>query len=66
LGSVIATVIQRSLVRSERTHQAMLARGFQGDIVSLNETSVSLRSAVLLGGLTLIVGLITASAYLSR
>jgi cobalt ECF transporter T component CbiQ len=65
LASIVAAVIQRSLVRSERTHQAMLARGFRGDLVSLHPSSVDARSLALLCVLVLIVFCVTASAYLS-
>ncbi|KPJ83977.1 MAG: hypothetical protein AMS18_17075 [Gemmatimonas sp. SG8_17] len=66
LVSVVAAVLRRALVRSERTHRAMLARGFHGEIISLHRSRVDARSIMLLALLGLVVGAVTLSSYLAR
>lgn len=61
---VAAAAFQRSFVRSERVHQAMLSRGYTGDMPSLDEAPRVGRPAVELGGLVTLVLLIVASAAL--
>lgn len=63
LTSIIGAVMLRALVRSERTHRAMMARGFQGDFVPLYGPPVDGRSKLLLTLLTLIIAAITVSAH---
>lgn len=47
-GSMVGSLFVRSLERSERVHQAMLSRGFDGEIRSLPAPSLSARNRRLL------------------
>lgn len=64
LAGVATAALRRSLARGERTHRAMLARGFTGDIVLLHESGISARSVTSLGVLAVVVFGITLTAYL--
>lgn len=66
LASVATAALRRSLDRGERTHRAMLARGFTGDIVSLHDSEIDTRAASILGLLVIAVACITSSAYLGQ
>lgn len=59
-----SAALQRSFIRSERVHQAMLSRGYRGELPVLAGTSYSGRPAVEMGGLLLVVAAIVASAAL--
>jgi cobalt/nickel transport system permease protein len=61
---VAAAALQRSFARSERVHQAMLSRGYTGDIPSLDEAPHAGRPAIELAALAAVVLLIVASAAL--
>ena len=65
LIGVVSAAMRRSLVRSERTHRAMVARGFRGDFVSLFGPALDRRSVLLLVLLALIVACITVSAHMA-
>lgn len=64
LVGAVGAVMRRSLVRSERTHRAMVARGFRGDFVGLYEPALDGRSLLVLTMLTLVVASVTVSAHL--
>jgi cobalt/nickel transport system permease protein len=55
LVGITAAVLGRALARGERTHQAMLARGFQGDLPPLHETPWDTRATASLTALALAV-----------
>ena len=52
---VAAAALARSLARAERTHRAMLARGFRGELTSLDTTALDARAAIWAGILAAIV-----------
>ncbi len=64
LLGIAAASLTRSFARSERVHQAMLARGYRDGIPALEPHPVDLRSAAGLAGLTIVVAAIAASAHL--
>lgn len=66
LAAIVAAVIQRALFRSERTHQAMLARGFRGELTSLHQPPLDVRSVTFLGALIVVVAVVAVSGYLGR
>lgn len=59
-----ASAMARAFSRGERTHRAMLARGFTGDLPSLTPPHWDLRSAVLLAALAGTVAAVTVAAHL--
>ncbi len=63
LVGVAGAVMRRSLVRSERTHRAMVARGFRGDFVGLYGPALDGRSVLVLAILILVVASVTISAH---
>ena len=65
LLGITAAALARSFARSERVHQAMLARGYQDGIPSLEPHPVDHRSAASLAVLILLVAAIAASAHLA-
>lgn len=52
----------RAFARGERTHRAMLARGFTGDLPSLDPHEWDWRSGMLLAGLAVLVAAVSLSA----
>ena len=52
----------RAFARGERTHRAMLARGFTGDLPSLEPHEWDRHSGLLLAGLVLVVAAVSVSA----
>lgn len=61
---IAAAALQRSFDRSERVHQAMLARGFSGHMPALRSPTRSGHPWVELAVLTTLVGGVVASAWL--
>lgn len=61
---IAAAALQRSLARSERVYQAMLSRGYAGDMPALSAPPRSGRPSAELGVLATLVFLIVASAAL--
>ena len=59
-----ASAMARAFSRGERTHRAMLARGFAGDLPSLTPQHWDLRSALLLVALFGTVAAVTVAAHL--
>lgn len=59
-----SAALQRSFVRSERVHQAMLSRGYRGTIPSLDGARYVGRSVVEVAGLAAVVTAIVLSAAL--
>jgi energy-coupling factor transporter transmembrane protein EcfT len=64
LIGITAAGLARALSRGERTHRAMLARGFTGDLPSLAPHHWDVYSALLLAGLIGAVGLIATAAHM--
>ena len=64
LMGIAGAALQRSFDRSERTHRAMLARGFTGEMPALEALPGSGRPVLELGALTVVVALIAGSALL--
>ena len=64
LMGITGAALQRSFDRSERTHRAMLARGFTGEMPALETPPAAGRPALELGALTCVVAIITGSALL--
>lgn len=64
LMGVTAAALLRSFERSERVHQAMLARGFTGSIPTLRPPARGGRPALELGSLAVLVTVVVASAWL--
>lgn len=64
LVGIVGAVMRRSLVRSEHTHRAMVARGFRGDFVGLYGPVLDGRSVLVLALLILVVASVTVSAHL--
>lgn len=62
-GRMIGTLFLRTYERSERVYEAMLARGFSGEILTLQPASLSLRH-LLVGGLC--VSALLAAAILAN
>lgn len=63
LVGITAAGLARAFSRGERTHRAMLARGYAGDMPSLSSQEWDRRSTVALAGLVLLVGLVLAGAH---
>jgi cobalt/nickel transport system permease protein len=63
LVGITAAGLARALSRGERTHRAMLARGFTGDLPALAPHPWDSYSAVMLGLLVMVVGVITLAAH---
>ena len=61
---IAAASLSRTFSRSERVHQAMLARGYQGVLPSLHTRELDFRSAAALTTLCATVLIITLSAHL--
>lgn len=61
---IAAAALQRSFDRSERVYQAMLGRGYRGEVPALRERAGAGRPGLELGGLALVVALVVASARL--
>lgn len=61
---ITAAALHRSFDRSERVHQAMLARGYAGVIPALEPPAGEGRPAVELGALTAALALVLATAWL--
>ncbi len=59
-----ASAMARAFSRGERTHRAMLARGFAGDLPSLTPRHWDLRSVLLLAALVVTVAAVTVAAHL--
>jgi cobalt/nickel transport system permease protein len=66
LVGVAAAGLARTFARGERTHRAMLARGYRGDLPTLSEQRWDRRSVVALVTLVTLVGVTTVSAYVGR
>lgn len=64
LIGITAATLQRSLDRSDRVHQAMLSRGYTGEMPALRAPPRSGRPVLELGALALVVAMILASARL--
>jgi cobalt/nickel transport system permease protein len=60
---VAAAVLGRSLARGERTHRAMLARGYAGDLPGLHDRALEARD---LAAVTALAAVVTAIAWWSR
>lgn len=63
---ITAAGISRAFARGERTHRAMLARGFTGDLPSLAPKSWNVATALGVAALIVTVAAITVSAHLRR
>jgi cobalt/nickel transport system permease protein len=63
LFGITAAGLARALSRGERTHKAMLARGFTGDLPSLTPHRWDGYSIVLLTALIAVVAVITVAAH---
>jgi cobalt/nickel transport system permease protein len=63
LVGITAAALTRSLARGQRTYRAMLARGYRGEMRSLDTRALDLRSALQLAALMLIAAATTLSAY---
>ena len=59
-----ASAMARAFSRGERTHRAMLARGFAGDLPSLTPRHWDLRSGLLLAALFVTVAAVAVAAHL--
>ncbi|MEJ2502514.1 MAG: cobalt ECF transporter T component CbiQ [Gemmatimonadota bacterium] len=59
-----AAALQRSYARSERVYQAMLSRGYTGELPSLRPQAHEGRPALEIGALAAVVAVITGSALL--
>jgi cobalt/nickel transport system permease protein len=64
LVGIGASAMARAFARGERTHSAMLARGFAGDLPSLTPRHWDLRSSLLLVALSGAVAAVTVAAHL--
>lgn len=64
LMGIAAAGIQRSFARSERVHQAMLSRGYTGQVPVLSAPPAAGRAALEVGALVVVVLLVLASATL--
>lgn len=64
LVGIAAVGLSRAVARGERTHRAMLARGFTGDLPSLEPRSWDVRTAVGLAIVFLSVAAVTVAAHL--
>jgi cobalt ECF transporter T component CbiQ len=63
LVSVTAAGLSRAFARGERTHRAMLARGYRGEAESLDATRWELRQSLMLGTMVLFVASIVVLAH---
>lgn len=63
IAGLTASALGRTLARSERVHRAMMARGFTGALPALQRHELDRASWLELGGLTLVVAALVASAY---
>lgn len=66
LVGVTAAGLARAFARGERTHSAMLARGYRGEVVALESLQWSARQVALLAGLIVVVLATVISAHLLR
>ncbi len=64
LVGITAAGLSRAFARGERTHRAMLARGYAGDMPTLSSQRWDRRSALVLAGLTVLVGAVLVGAHL--
>lgn len=64
LVGITAAALARAFTRGERTHRAMLARGYVGDLPSLTPHQWDGYSSVAVVAITVLVGAITAAAHL--
>ena len=62
-AGVAAAVLQRAFARAERTHRAMLARGYQGELATLTEWRWR---AWMVAALATLLGLVLVTAVLAR
>lgn len=63
VAGLTASLLARSLARSDRVHRAMLARGFTGTLPALHRHELDRAAWLDLGVLLLVVAAIVASAY---
>jgi len=64
LGGMISTLFLRSYERSERIYSAMLARGFTGEIRTLEDTSLQHTDLITLAAFLTLLVTVEAMAYL--
>ncbi len=64
MAGIAAAALQRSFARSERVHQAMLSRGYMGEMPALAGRQYAGRPLLELGGLAALVAVIVGSAAL--
>jgi cobalt/nickel transport system permease protein len=64
LVGITAAGLSRAFSRGERTHRAMLARGYAGDVPALFSQSWDRRSTLVLAMLVLLVGVVLGGAHI--
>ncbi len=63
-GSMVGNLFLRSYERSERIYQAMVSRGYAGELRTLDASRLTLRDVAMLLGFVSLLGVIEGLAYL--